>query len=34
MGQRATAYSADGSKFGSSSALRRRSAVNQQRDYQ
>merc|ERR1719309_811761 len=32
MGQRATAYSADGSKFGSSSALR--SAVNQQRDWQ
>eukprot|EP00090_Calanus_glacialis_P003456 TRINITY_DN1255_c0_g1_i12.p1 TRINITY_DN1255_c0_g1~~TRINITY_DN1255_c0_g1_i12.p1 ORF type:complete len:5152 (+),score=1465.32 TRINITY_DN1255_c0_g1_i12:61-15516(+) len=32
MGQRATAYSADGSKFGSSSALR--SAVNSQRDYQ
>lgn len=32
MGQRATAYSADGSKFGSSAALR--SAVNQTRDYQ
>merc|ERR1712218_737527 len=32
MGQRATAYSADGSKFGSSSALR--NAVNNTRDYQ
>jgi len=32
LGQRATAYSADGSKFGSSSALR--NAVNQQREWQ
>merc|ERR1719317_385561 len=32
IGQRTTAYSADGSKFGSSSALR--NAVNNTRDYQ
>merc|ERR1719228_1419505 len=32
MGQRSTGYSADGSKFGSSSALR--NAVNNTRDYQ
>eukprot|EP00092_Neocalanus_flemingeri_P021691 GFUD01023529.1.p1 GENE.GFUD01023529.1~~GFUD01023529.1.p1 ORF type:complete len:5553 (+),score=1484.06 GFUD01023529.1:557-17215(+) len=32
MGQKATAYSADGSKFGSSNALR--NAVNTQRDWQ